>query len=125
MNRSTLSGVGLSLLIVAAAVAAAVGLLLPAMAAAQGSNVSLVLYNAQHVPLAEAWAAEFGKQTGVKVEIRSGRDLELANQIVQEGTSSPADLFITENSPAMSVVGGAGLFAPVDQNTRAQVPPQW
>jgi len=114
-----------SLLIVATSVAASVRLLLPATAAAQSSNVSLVLYNAQHVPLAEAWAAEFNRQTGIKVEIRSGRDLELANQIVQEGAGSPADVFITENSPAMSVVGAAGRFAQVDQATRDQVPAQW
>src|SRR3954451_22651369 len=125
MNRFVLSRALLSLLIVAISVAVSVGLLLPATTAAQGSNVSLVLYNAQHVPLAEAWAAEFNRQTGIKVEIRSGKDLELANQIVQEGDGSPADVFITENSPAMSVVGAAGGFAQVDQATRDQVPAKW
>jgi iron(III) transport system substrate-binding protein len=86
------------------------------------SNVTLTLYNAQHVPLAEAWTADFTKQTGIKINIRSGKDFELANQIVQEGGGSPADVFITENSPAMTVVANKGLFAPVDAATRAQVP---
>jgi iron(III) transport system substrate-binding protein len=44
---------------------------------------------------------------------------------VQEGTASPADVFITENSPAMTVVSNAGQFAQVDAATRAQVPAQW
>lgn len=87
-------------------------------------NVTLTLYNAQHVPLAEAWVNAFTQETGIKVEVRSGRDLELANLIVEEGAGSPADVFITENSPAMSLVGGAGLFAPVDTETLALVPPQ-
>ena len=47
--------------------------------------------------------------------------LELANQIVQEGDASPADVFLTENSPAMPVVADAGCFAPVDTATLAQV----
>ena len=38
----------------------------------------------------------------------------MANQIVQEGDNSPADVFLTENSPAMVMVEKAGLFAPVD-----------
>jgi iron(III) transport system substrate-binding protein len=122
MNRLKPVRALLALLIVATSLVASIGLV---AVPAEAQNVSLVLYNAQHVPLAEAWAAEFTKSSGVKVEIRSGRDLELANQIVQEGSASPADVFITENSPAMAVVGGAGLFAPVDEATRAQVPPQW
>jgi iron(III) transport system substrate-binding protein len=56
------------------------------------------------------------------VEIRSGKDFELANQIVQEGNASPADVFVTENSPAMTLVDGKGLFAKVDDATLAQVP---
>src|SRR3954453_13081980 len=122
MNRSVHGRALLALLIVATSVVATVRVLLPATAAAQNSNVSLVLYNAQHVPLAEAWAAELNRQTGIKVEIRSGRDLELANQIAQEGAGSPADVFITENSPAMQVVAAKNLFAPVDKETLAQVP---
>jgi iron(III) transport system substrate-binding protein len=126
MRRSALGGALVALLLVVTSGAMVVsGRLGASPASAQGSNVSLVLYNAQHVPLAEAWSSEFTKQTGIKVEVRSGRDLELANQIVQEGGSSPADVFITENSPAMSMVGSAGLFAPVDQQTRDQVPARW
>ncbi len=41
---------------------------------------------------------------------------------MQEGAASPADVFLTENSPAMALVENAGLFAPVDQATLDQVP---
>ena len=37
----------------------------------------------------------------------------MANQIVEEGERLPADVFLTENSPAMTIVDNAGLFAPV------------
>jgi iron(III) transport system substrate-binding protein len=49
----------------------------------------------------------------------------MANQIVQEGANSPADLFLTENSPAMALVDGKGLFEPVDKATLDLVPEQF
>src|SRR5215212_11557625 len=94
-------------------------------AAAPASDVTLTLYNAQHVALAEAWTKDFTAQTGIKVAMRSGNDSALANLLLQEGSGSPADVFITENSPAMTTVANAGLFAPVDSATVAQVPPQF
>src|SRR5262252_1195279 len=88
--------------------------LVPAAGAQSASDTTLTLYNAQHEDLVTAMVDGFTRDTGIKVDIRSGKDFELANQIVQEGSSSPADLFITENSPAMQVVQAQGLFAPVD-----------
>ena len=64
--------------------------------------------------LTQAWADGFTAETGITVTIRKGSDILLANQIVQEGVNSPADVFLTENSPAMVMVEQAGLFAPVD-----------
>ena len=54
--------------------------------------------------------------------MRSGDDFELANLHRPGGRVVPADVFITENSPAMNIVREAGLFAPVDAATLAQVP---
>jgi iron(III) transport system substrate-binding protein len=124
MSRSFASRVAIALLLLVTVGASSAPA--PSAAAAPGAqDVSLVLYNAQHVPLAEAWVNDFTATTGIKVDIRSGRDLDMANQILQEGEGSPADVFITENSPATAVVGNAGLFAPVDPTTYAQVPPQY
>jgi iron(III) transport system substrate-binding protein len=83
---------------------------------------ALVVYNAQHEAVTKTWADMFTKQTGINVVIRNGKDFELANQIKQEGDKSPAEVFLTENSPAMAVVEDAGLFADVDPATLEQVP---
>ena len=83
---------------------------------------SIVVYNAQHTSLTKAWADAFTKDTGIKVTLRNGSDTELGNQIVQEGAASPADVFLTENSPAIALVDASGLFAPIDATTLAQVP---
>jgi iron(III) transport system substrate-binding protein len=93
-----------------------------AAALAQAAPEGIVVYNAQHVSLTKAWADGFTRSTGIKVTLRNGSDTELGNQIVQEGAASPADVFLTENSPAIALVDSAGLFAPVDADTIAQVP---
>jgi iron(III) transport system substrate-binding protein len=81
----------------------------------------LTIYSAQHENLTQAWAEKFQKDTGIKVQIRYGSDSSMGSQIVQEGAKSPADVFLTENSPAMTTVQNAGLLAPVDDATIAQV----
>lgn len=86
---------------------------------------ALVVYNAQHEQLTEEWADAFTAETGIEVVLRNGDDSELANQLVQEGKASKADVFLTENSPAMSLVEDADLFAPVDESTLALVPEQF
>ncbi|KXP10582.1 iron ABC transporter substrate-binding protein [Tsukamurella pulmonis] len=93
-------------------------------AAPSGSNAAggdLTLYNAQHDTLAKEWVEKFTAETGIKVTIRQGKDSELAQQIIAEGDRSPADVFLTENSPAMTQVENKGLFADVDPATLAQV----
>jgi iron(III) transport system substrate-binding protein len=82
----------------------------------------LVVYNAQHEQLLEEIAPKFEEKTGIEVELRNGSDPELAAQLIQEGDASPADVFLTENSPAMSAVEGAGLFAELDPETVAPIP---
>ena len=110
----------------AAATLAVAAIAWPASSTAQSEAASdddgIVVYNAQHENLTKAWAAAFTAETGIKVTLRSGSDTEIGNQIVQEGAASPADVFLTENSPAMTLVDSAGLFAPVETATLAQVP---
>src|SRR5919112_1933763 len=84
------------------------------------SGPSLTVYNAQHEQLVAELAKEFTRETGIEVKLSNGADFEKANQIVQEGDASPADVFLTENSPAMSVVDNAGLLQPLDAKTLEQ-----
>ena len=83
---------------------------------------ALVIYSSQHENVTQAWAEAFTKKTGIKTQIRPGKDSSMGHQIVQEGAKSPADVFLTENSPAMTVVERKGLLAPVDAATLAQLP---
>ncbi|HET7477660.1 MAG TPA: iron ABC transporter substrate-binding protein [Dermatophilaceae bacterium] len=93
-------------------------------ASSPGAN-ALVLYNAQHEDLMKLMVDGFTKATGIAVSVRDGSDFELANQINQEGSRSPADVFVTENSPAMALVNQGGNFAKLDPATLAQVPARY
>lgn len=104
---------------------ALVSLPLAAIAQTPPAADGIVVYNAQHKSLTEAWADAFTRETGIKITMRHGSDTELANQIVQEGTASPADVFLTENSPGMALVDMAGLFAPLSSELLAQVPAEY
>jgi len=86
-------------------------LALPLLAACGEDEPKLVIYNAQHEQLLDEIVPAFEEETGIEVELRNAKDLELSNQLVQEGDASDADVFLTENSPAMSQVEQAGLFA--------------
>lgn len=72
---------------------------------------SITLYNGQHAELTSALAAAFEKATGVKVQIRTNDSAVLADQIIQEGGASPADVYISENSPELMELQRRGLLA--------------
>lgn len=116
-----------TLAVTAAALAAALGLAACGESTLEaGSDLDaskLTIYSAQHKNLTEEWGKEFQDKTGIEVQVRYGNDSSMGSQIVQEGAKSPADVFLTENSPAMTTVERAGLLAPVDAATLAQVRP--
>lgn len=89
------------------------------------SGPSVLVYNAQHEQLIDQVAKAFEKKTGVKVELRNGEDLSLANTLAKEGKASHADVFLTENSPAMQVIDKLGLFAKLQPKTLAPIPAQY
>jgi iron(III) transport system substrate-binding protein len=101
--------------------------MLAASAAACGASGDapangLVLYNGQHEQTTQALVSAFEKQTGITVMVRNGDEDQLAEQIMQEGSRSPADVIFTENSPALMKLAGQHLLAPVDKATLAAVP---
>jgi iron(III) transport system substrate-binding protein len=103
---------------------AALGLAM-GLSAAQAQTNSLTVYSAQHPQVDAMLAAAFTKETGIKVLLHEGEGPDVANQIVQEGADSPADVFFTENSPELNLLDEKGLLAPVDPATLKLVPAQY
>ncbi|MCA0296089.1 MAG: extracellular solute-binding protein [Actinobacteria bacterium] len=113
----------------AALIAPALGLALTACSAGsappqetfQAQPGVLQIYSSQHRNVTEAWASGFTARTGIRTQVREGQDSSMGQMIVAEGEASPADVFLTENSPAMTVVERAGLLAPVAATTHGQL----
>ncbi|WP_336648006.1 iron ABC transporter substrate-binding protein [Microbacterium sp. MMO-10] len=123
-------------LLSAAAAASAVALALTACsgggstpAASTGGDdlagQTITIYNAQHEELTKSWTDAFTKATGIKVQVRNGDDTEMSQQLIQEGDRSPADVFLTENSPSMSAVEKAGLFTSPGDEALKNVPTKY
>ena len=83
---------------------------------------ALTVYSGQHEQTVQKLVADFEQRTGAKVALRSGDEGDLANQLLQEGKNSPADVYFAENPPALSAVSARKLLAPVDAATLAAVP---
>jgi iron(III) transport system substrate-binding protein len=111
--------VGLAL---AMAVAIAGPLLIASGGAASASSTSLTLYSGQHVQTTQSLVNAFEKQTGITVHVRSDDEDVLADQIVTEGSHSPADVFFTENSPPLQFLASKGLLSTVKSATLAHTP---
>ena len=107
------------------AVLACVALALSACGSSTHGGRTITLYNGQHEQTTAALVAAFEKQTGITVAVRSGDEAELGNQIMQEGSSSPADVFYTENTPVLEALRERGLLAPVAPSTLAAVPSRY
>jgi iron(III) transport system substrate-binding protein len=87
-----------------------------------GGGRALTLYSGQHEQTTSLLVAAFEKQTGIKVQVRFGDEASLGQQVLQEGSSSPADVFYSENSPVLEALREHGRLAPVAASTLAAVP---
>ncbi len=106
----------------ALAAACLAGGLLTACGGPSGPGGSITLYSGQHEQTTDALVAAFEKQTGITVNVKPDDEDTLANLIALQGPHGPADVFYTENSPALEYLQGKGLLAPVSRATLARTP---
>ena len=94
-------------------------------AATVSKSGPITVYSGQHEQTMGKLVADFERRTGITVKLRSSDEASLANQVLREGSSSPADVFVSENPPALTVLEHQGLLAPVDPATLAKVPSRY
>jgi iron(III) transport system substrate-binding protein len=83
---------------------------------------AITVYSGQHEQTVRKLVADFEARTHATVALRSGDEGDLANQLLQEGRNSPADVYVAENPPALNAVSARRLLAPVDPATLASIP---
>lgn len=84
---------------------------------ASASGGSLTVYSGQHEALAQALADQFEEESGINVDIRSGKDSDLANQIIEEGDNTSADVLITEEPGPAGTLDANDRLAPIDSSS--------
>jgi len=89
----------------------------------QAEEKVLNLYSARHYQTDEALYANFTKQTGIRINRIEGKEDELLERIRNEGSNSPADIFLTVDAARLAKARELGLFAPVSSKALdARVP---
>ena len=86
-----------------------VALALPASAEEKVLN----LYSARHYQTDEALYANFTKQTSIRINRIEGKEDELLERIRNEGSNSPADIFLTVDAARLAKAHELGLFTPI------------
>ena len=113
------------------AVAGVIGLSATSLTACGGSSAaaagkgSITLYSGQHEQTTQSLVAAFEQQTGIKVNVRYDDEDTFADEIVAEQKHPHADVFYTENSPALDYLQNKGLLAPLDASTLAVTPSKY
>jgi len=97
-----------------------------APAGASGTRAdAITLYNGQHPQLTQAEVTAFEKQTGITVRVRTDDGVVLAEQILEEGARSPADVYLTENSPELMLLSQHHMLAELPKELLEQVPARY
>ena len=81
---------------------------------------SITLYSGQHEQTTQSLVTAFEKQTGIQVNVRYNDEDTFADEIVAEQAHPIADVFYTENSPALEFLQARGLLAKVNGSTLAK-----
>lgn len=89
----------------------------------QATDVTeLTVYSGRSEEFIAPFFAEWEAQSGIKLNIRYGDSAELAAQILEEGSNSPADLFLSQDAGSLGAVAEAGLFTELSDEIASAIP---
>lgn len=99
-------------------------LLLLAPASAQTPE-TLTLYSGRNEELIGPIIQRFTEETGVQVRVLYGDTAGIANQILEEGANSPADVYLGQDAGALGALARAGVLRVLPSDILERVPDQF
>ena len=89
--------------------------------------VTLTIYSGRKEPLIGPAIDMVGKKLGTntKLEVRYGKSSEMAALILEEGSNSPASLFISQDAGSLGAVAKKGFFATLPSDLLDHVDPRF
>ena len=86
------------------------------------SNQSLTVYSGRSEDLVQPLIDGFTEESGIEVSVRYAGSADLAATILEEGDSSPADVFFAQDPASLGTIALAGLLVELPSSVIDQVP---
>lgn len=94
-------------------------------ATAPKQTTSLTIYSGRDRVLVEAVLNRFTRETGIALNVRYASSTTLATALVEEGSSSPADVFWATEPGTLGLVSGRALLKRLPTATTTKVPARY
>lgn len=91
-------------------------------APAPASQGAITIYSGRNEGLVGPIVARFTELTGIPTTVDYGNTTAKAAQLLEEGSATPADVFLSQDAGALQELATAGLLAPLAPSTLAAVP---
>jgi iron(III) transport system substrate-binding protein len=83
-------------------------------ASEEAEETTLTVYSGRDEEFVGPLLERFTEDEGIELDVRYGDSAELAATILEEGESSPADVFLSQDAGSLGAVAEAGLFTELD-----------